>query len=276
MRFEQEVYDQYLTYSSVGNRVAAKLSLFGKRQFLPELWTLLGSSKMPETESLGVIDIPVNKIVGVASICGNYSYTVDFLPIDPPSSRFAKTWCSIYLDYLNEREIAPITCYEYLGQFYVIDGKIRVSVMKCNGATVISANVIRILPSDKDSTQSIQYYSFLESYKKTGLYQVALCSKYTFEDLQKAMGHDKDYQWTNQDRYSMLFTLCSVEYGLKMSKLNHLALSPIDAFMFLVENHSYKEAIRMSSWQMAKIFKANKHKLFELGTSMNNKVTLAA
>ena len=90
MRFEQEVYNQYLTYSSAGNRVAAKLSLFGKRQFLPELWTLLGSSKMPETESLGVIDIPVNKIVGVASICGNYSYTVDFLPIDPPSSRFAK------------------------------------------------------------------------------------------------------------------------------------------------------------------------------------------
>ena len=166
MRFEQEVYDQYLTYSSVGNRVAAKLSLFGKRQFLPELWTLLGSSKMPETESLGVIDIPVNKIVGVASICGNYSYTVNFLPIDPPSSRFAKTWCSIYLNYLNEREIAPITCYEYLGQFYVVDGKIRVSVMKCNGAPVISANVIRVLPSDKNSPQSIQYYSFLESYKK--------------------------------------------------------------------------------------------------------------
>lgn len=264
MRFEQEVRDQYLTFSSMGNRVAAKLPLYVKQPLLQDLCDLLGSSKVSRAESLGVVEIPVNKIVGIASICGKDSYTVDFLPLESPSSRFAETWCNIYLDYLNDRKITPITCYEYLGHFYVIDGKKRVSVMKCNGAPVVAANVIRVLPSDENSAESIQYYSFLESYKKTGLYQVALGSKYTFEDLQKAMGHDKDYQWTNQDRHFMLFTLCSVEYGLKMSKLNHLAFSPIDAFMLLVENHSYQVASRMSSWQMAKYFKANKEKLYAL------------
>lgn len=271
MRFEQEVRDQYITYSSMGNRVAAKLSIYAKQPFLPELCDLLGTSKVTNTESLGVVEIPVNKIVGIASICGKDSYTVDFMPLEAPSSRLADTWCGIYLDYLNERNIPPITCYEYLGHFYVIDGKKRVSVMKCHGASVMSANVTRVLPSDKDSKESIQYYSFLESYKKTGLYQVCLCSKYSFEDLQKAMGHDKDYQWTKYDRHFMLFTLCAVEHGLKLSKLNNLALNPIDAFMVLVENHSYQEAIRMSSWQMAKYFKANKEKLLALCPSKKKK-----
>ena len=264
MRFEKDVQDQYLTYSALGNRVAGKLSLFAKQQFLPELSDQFGSREFTDTESLGIIDIPVNKIVGIASICGKYSYTVDFLPIMPLNSQFAKTWCNIYLDYLNEKEISPILCYEYLGNFYVVDGKTRVSVMKCSGARVMKANVIRVLPDETSSLEAIQYCSFLESYKKTGLYEICLCSKYTFEDLQKAMGHDKDYVWTKHDRHSMLFTLISVEYGLKRSKLNKLTLNPIDAFMFLVENYSYQEAIRMSSLQMAKCFNANKEKLLAL------------
>ena len=145
MRFEKEVQDQYLTYSALGNRVAGKLSLFAKQQFLPELRDQFGSSEFTNTESLGIIDIPVNKIVGIASICGKYSYTVDFLPIMHLNSQFAKTWCNIYLDYLNEKEISPILCYEYLGNFYVVDGKTRVSVMKCNGARVMKANVKSVL-----------------------------------------------------------------------------------------------------------------------------------
>ena len=272
MRFEKEVRDQYLTYSALGNRVAGKLSLFAKQPFLPELCDQYGSSEFTDTESLGVIDVPVNKIVGIASICGKYSYTVDFLPIMPSNSQFAKTWCNIYYDYLNEKEISPILCYEYLGNFYVIDGKIRVSVMKCHGVSTMKANVIRVLPSNKNSEESIQYYSFLESYRKTGLYQICLCSKYTFEDPQKAMGHESNYQWTKYDRHFMLFTLISVEYGLKMSKLHKLALNPIDAFMFLVENYSYQEAIRMSSWQMAKCFNANKEKLLALFASEQKNV----
>ena len=267
MRFEKEVRDQYLTYSALGNRVAAKLSLYAKQPILPELCELLGTSKLTGTEPLGVIEIPVNKIVGVAGICGNHSYTADFLPVESYTDRFADIWCSIYLDYLNEKEIAPISCYEYLGQFYVIDGKKRVSVMKCHGVSVMNANVIRIHPVDKNSKESIQYYSFLESYRKTGLYQICLCSKYSFEDLQRAMGHEKDYVWTKDDRHFMLFTLGAVEYGLKISKLNKLGINPIDGFMVLAENLGYKEAIRMSAWQMAKYFKANKEKLLALGTS---------
>ena len=267
MRFEKEVRDQYLTYSALGNRVAGKLSLYAKQPVLPELCNLLGTRKMTNTESLGVVEIPVNKIVGVASICGKYSYTADFLPMESPDSQYAQTWCGIYLNYLNEKEIVPITCYEYLGQFYVIDGKKRVSVMKCHGASVMNANVIRVHPSTQDSKESIQYYSFLESYKKTGLYQICLCSKYTFADLQKAMGHDEDYQWTKYDRHFMLFTLNSVEYALKFGKLNRLGINPIDAFMFLIENFSYETAVRMPFLQMVKYFKENKENLLKLYNS---------
>lgn len=264
MRFEKEVQDQYLTYSSLGNRVAAKLSLYGKQPFLPELCDLMGTGKVTGAETLGTVEISVNQIIGVAGACGKDSYTTDFLPIASADSSFADTWREIYSDCLNEKEISPISCYEYCGQFYVIDGKKRVSVMKCQGASLMKANVIRVLPTDKDCKEPIAHYSFLESYQKTGLYQVCPCSKYTFEDLQTAMGHEKDYVWTNQDRYFMLFTLSTVECALKLCKLNKLAVNPIDALMLLVENHSYQEVIRMSSWQMAKCFKANKEALLSL------------
>lgn len=264
MDFKNEVYEQYLTYSSLGNRLAAKISIFDNNTDLPELCALVGTGKIGGAESLGVMDIPVDKIVGTAGICGKESYTADFLPVEKPSSRFAETWCSIYLDYLNDKKIHPISCYEYLGKFYVIDGKKRVSVMKCNGAPLIAADVIRVLPAKQEEQETIHYYSFLESYKKTGLYQVALCPKYSFEDLQNALGHEKDYEWTKFDRSSMLFRLYSVASALRLSKFGRYSISPVDALMVLFENFSNEEVTKMTAWQMAKYFNHNKEKMFAI------------
>lgn len=272
MEFQNEVYEQYLTYSSLGNRLAAKISVFDKNTDLPELCDLVGTGKIDGAESLGVMEIPVDKIVGTAGICGKESYTADFLPVEKPDSKFAETWRNIYLNHLNNKEIPPISCYEYLGKFYVIDGKKRVSVMKCNGAPAIAADVIRVLPAGQETQEALHYYSFLESYKKTGLYQVALCPKYSFEDLQKALGHEKDYQWTKFDRSSMMFRLYTVASALRMSKFNHLPISPVDALMVLFEGFSNEEVIKMTSWQMAKYFNHNKEKMLAICPQQAKKI----
>ena len=62
----------------------------------------------------------------------------------------------------------------------------------------------------------------------------------------------------------MLFTLSSVEYALKFSKLHRHGINPIDAFMFLIENFSYETAVRMPFLQMVKYFKENKENLLKL------------
>ena len=266
MRFQKEVHEKYLTYFAKGSRIDAKTSRYDRYQCPPELSAMLRSGKLTNAEELGVLEIPVSKIVGIASICGKESYAGDFLPIVSPKNSFADNWCSIYSKYLNGEKIAPITCYEYLGKFYVVDGKKRVSVMKCNGIHLISANVTRIHPIDKESPEAVHYYEFLKSYQTTGLYQIDLCPKFSFDDLQRAIGCDLDYQWNPFDRAFMLTILKTIESALALAKLDHLSIHPIDAFMVLLETHSYQAAVQMDLLQMAKYFKKNKKVLTDLYT----------
>lgn len=264
MRFQKEVYEKYLSCLAKGKHVAARISHYDRYQCPAELTAMLRASKLTNTEELGVLEIPVSKIVGIASICGKESYAGDFLPIVSPKNSFVDAWCSIYSKYINNENIAPIICYEYLGKFYVVDGKKRVSVMKCNGSHLISANVTRIHPVDKESPEVVRYYEFLKSYKTTGLYQIDLCSKFSFEELQNAIGCDVDYQWNEFDRAFMLATLETVDTALKASVSEYLPINAIDAFMVLVKDHSYQVATQMSVLEMAKYFKKNKKVLIDL------------
>ena len=43
---------------------------------------------------------------------------------------------------------SPVTCYEYMGEFYIVDGIKRVSIAKCHGLPTIPATVTRILPAN--------------------------------------------------------------------------------------------------------------------------------
>ena len=264
MRFQKEVYEKYRTCSAKGKHIDARTPRYDRFQCPDELTAMLRPGKRIETEELGIMEIPVSKIVGIASICGKESYAGNFLPIASPKSSYAEAWCNIYLKYLNDVEIAPILCYEYLGKFYVIDGKKRVSVMKCNNIPLLRAKVMRIYPVDKESPEAIRYSEFLKTYETTGMYQIDFCPKYTLADLHKAIGCDVNYKWNQYDRAFMQTVLQSVNSALKLGNLEHLSVNAIDAFMVLLEEHSYQAATQMNLWEMAKCFKKNKKLLMGL------------
>ena len=104
--------------------------------------------KVPELASLarlslGVISVPLSRVLGSVSEGRSKAFTKNFLPILDGGSEFAAKWDRLYESVESEGVRQPVTALEYLGYYYIIEGNKRVSVMKANGAKEIEADVSR-------------------------------------------------------------------------------------------------------------------------------------
>ena len=101
---------------------------------------------------VGLVDIPMQRIVGTKSAGRITAFSPSFCPLLDESTEFATKWINLCADHLGEVGIQnPIECYEYLGNFYVQEGNKRVSVLRHFGAPRIAGNVKRILPPKDNS-----------------------------------------------------------------------------------------------------------------------------
>ena len=122
---------------------------------------------------IGLVNIPVKRIVGTKSAGRVSAFTPTFRPLLEADTEFATKWISLCADHLGDVGIQqPVECYEYLGNFYIQEGNKRVSVLRHFGAPRIAANVKRVQPVMDDSPRMKAYGEFLEFYKLTGLYDV--------------------------------------------------------------------------------------------------------
>ena len=121
--------------------------------------------KVPELasltrQSLGVITIPLSRVMGSVSMGRSKAFTKNFLPILDGGSEFASKWDRLYESVESEGVNQPITALEYLGYYYVIEGNKRVSVMKAMAARDIEADVSRVFPPRSDNPEIVSYYGF--------------------------------------------------------------------------------------------------------------------
>ena len=121
--------------------------LLGQKPTLPVLDDILPASDIMKYEPLGLVQIPIDQIVGTRYEGRSHAFASNFMPILPPKSEFALKWA--YLSKAHEEEGIrdPIKVYEYMNRYYVEEGNKRVSVLKFFGAVSIPAQVTRILSS---------------------------------------------------------------------------------------------------------------------------------
>lgn len=265
MQFQTEVLEQYSTSQNQAKRTMRRCEHNAADHHLQELDNILEESMIAGKVELGVMEIPVNQIVGIASDSEKDLYTSDFMPLPSIKSEFADKWCRLYIEYLSDRVAAyPISCYEYLGQFYVLDGKKRVSVAKSHGALTIAASVIRLLPVKTEDEEITRYYEFLESFELTGLYQVTFTQSGSFEKLQAALGHEVDHVWTESDRFDFMFHWYPFERALQIAYGGHLNITTADAVLTLLEDYSYAELKQMPIWTLAELMQNAWQKLYKI------------
>ena len=158
---------------------------------------ILDKDAVESCVSVGLVDIPAQRIVGTRTAGRISAFTPSFRPLLEPDTEFAFKWISLCAAHLGEEGIhTPIECFEYLGNFYVQEGNKRVSVMRHFGAARIPANVKRVQPPLDDSPRVKAYQEFLEFYKLSGMYDVQFTQPGQYAKLLEKTGYPADRKWT--------------------------------------------------------------------------------
>ncbi|MDO4989617.1 MAG: BMP family ABC transporter substrate-binding protein [Eubacteriales bacterium] len=176
----------------------------GVYPYPPALDDLIPSELMNRQQELGVVEIPVDLVVGtrsdgrVASLAGNY------MPLLPAESEFAAKWVSLCMSHLEEGIRDPIRCYEYMGRFYVQEGHKRLSVLKSFENPAVRASVVRIVPPWSEEHDVQVYYEFMAFYQLSKIYAVEIRWKKGYAQLQALLGFSEDHVWSEEERRSFV------------------------------------------------------------------------
>lgn len=265
MRMQTESWGVYRKAHKKGMKSVRKMARQGANPYLLSLDSFLKDEMVASRVNLGVMDIPTDKIVGSATRDKQEMYSFDFLPLSNPDTDFSTKWCKLYWYYLSNKGIrCPISCYEYMGKFYIADGIKRVSIAKCHGVPTITAAVTRLLPQESEDPEILQYYEFVRAFKKTGLYQIKFTRPDAFEKFQRAMGFEPDYQWNEADRLEFLFNWPLFEHAFEEAFGGYLKATPADVFLVLLEEHPFETLREMSPMVLVQLMRKKWNKLYEI------------
>lgn len=184
-----KVYEQAL---KLGKAEWGQKVLKGESGYLRTLDSMLRQGDVVTEYPLGLVEIPIHKIVGTYTHGRSISFADNFMPIMDSYSEFALKWMRLY-DYHIESGIAdPIKVYEYLNRFFVIEGNKRVSVLKFVEGTMINGYVTRLIPKrNQEDKMNAIYYEFMTFYRETQINSIWFSELGSFTEL---LGYIKQYK----------------------------------------------------------------------------------
>jgi len=236
----------------------------GERPTLAVLDEILPQESLSQV-SLGLVQIPIDQIVGTRYGGRGSSFAGNFMPILDFSSEFAMKWSNLSTAHVEEGIHDPIKAWEYMNRFYVEEGNKRVSVMKYYEAVSIPGNVTRILPKRTDDPKVVIYYEFVDFYALSGINYIEFTKKGSYVKLQKAVGKAADEPWDDDDRlnFSSVYTRFTAAYQAKGG--GKLSISPGDAFLTFITLYGYDKVGDITTDEM-KTLVAKAWEEFELLT----------
>ena len=193
--------EEYALALKLAQKESRELQAAGKSPHPAVLDELLSDTGTETVVSIGLVDIPTERIVGTKSAGRITAFTATFRPLLDAKTEFGIKWINLCEAHLGDTGITdPIECYEYLGNFYVQEGNKRVSVMRHFDAPRIPGNVKRVMPPRSEDPRIKAYYEFLDFYKLTKLYTIQFRSPGDYARLLSAMGKYSDEVWTEEER----------------------------------------------------------------------------
>ena len=193
--------DEYYLALRQGQKEYRELMMAGKEPHPAVLDEILPEQSTETVLSIGLVDIPAERIVGTKTAGRITAFTASFHPLLDAKSEFGVKWIQLCEAHLGDTGITdPIECYEYLGNFYVQEGNKRVSVMRHFGAPRIPGNVKRIMPPRSDDPRIKAYYEFLDFYKVSKLYSIQFRRPGDYAKLLGYIGKHPGEEWSEEDR----------------------------------------------------------------------------
>lgn len=199
-----ELIDTYEQALKLGKAEWNQKVLKGQSGYLRTLDSMLQKGDVVTEYPLGLVEIPIHKIVGTYTHGRSNSFADNYMPIMATNTEFASKWMHLYNYHINTGIADPIKVYEYLNRFFVIEGNKRVSVLKFVKGTTINGHVIRLIPkrNPEDKTNTI-YYEFMKFYRETQINTIWFSEIGRFTEL---LEYIKQYHNLVQDEdYTRLF-----------------------------------------------------------------------
>lgn len=242
--------EDYLKAYKLGKKDYQTRMLRGEKPTLQVLDDIMPERGTYHEVPLGIVQIPVDQIVGTKNVARSNSFAGNFMPILLENTEFASKWARLSTTHLEEGIRDPIKAYEYMNRFYVEEGNKRVSILKYFGAVSIPGNVTRIVPARTEEKENKIYYEFMEFYQWAPINYIWFSQEGSFLKLQEAVEKEPGEKWTEDDllRFSTMYTRFTSEYRAKGG--SRLKITPGDAFLAFVTVHGYDAVDEMTTNEM--------------------------
>jgi basic membrane lipoprotein Med (substrate-binding protein (PBP1-ABC) superfamily) len=220
-----------------------KISKGGSSGYLPALEDIIKNTEIVSDSDLGLVEIPLKKVNGTFQRARSTSFAKNFLPLLDEHSEFARKWCDLFEMHQNEGIRDPISVYEYLNWFYVIEGNKRVSVLKYLDAFSITGHVKRLIPKYDPLDSDIKiYYEFLEFYKVTKINMIWFSQTGSFKKLLSILLSNYSLQ-TTEDAADFRGFMNDVYFPFRKIYLSlsgqRLPVTTADAFLKFIDRYGF-------------------------------------
>lgn len=244
----EQAQEEYGKAQKLGQKEFRDLTAQGIRPEPVVLDELLSPSRPYTTNDIGLVDIPMNLIVGTKTGGRITAFSAGFFPMLPHTSEFAHKWMNLCAAHLSDVGIHdPIECFEYLGKFYIQEGNKRVSVLKYFGSPTIAGNVRRILPPVSDDPRIKSYYEFIDFFNSAKIYDVQFRTPGSYTKLLSYLGKDPKETWSEREQRTFRAYFQYFREAFESVQMHFPELLPEEALLVWLEVHPFLSLGKMST-----------------------------
>ena len=234
---------EYRKALAMGQKEARWHKSHGFSPYLPVLDEILAEEETCGEVDLGLVEIPLDLIVGTEFSGRSLSFSHSFKPLLDEDSEFASKWMALCQAHMNEGILEPIKVHEYMHTFYVREGHKRVSVLRYFGVDRIPAYATRIMPVRSEARASKIYYEFVEFYRLSGINYIWLSGVGRYARLQAAACKQPEEVWSEQARKDFYYFYLNFSSAYKAKSARELDgyITMGDALLLFLEYFNYDE-----------------------------------
>lgn len=240
---------EYEKAYKLGKKEYQHRMLRGEDPTLPVLDDILPSKGQYSEVPLGLVEIPIEQIVGTKTNGRSNAFASNFMPILDLDSEFGQKWSNLSTSHVEEGIRDSIKAYEYMNKFYVEEGNKRVSVMKFFNVPFVLGEVTRLVPRRTKEVENKIYYEFMDFYALTAINYIWFSKEGCFAKLQELVGKEPEEKWSEEERknFRSIYLRFKMEYEKKGSSQPG---TTGDAFLALAEVHGYENICAMSTKEL--------------------------
>ncbi len=243
-------YSEYEKAQKLGLKAFKNAVSKGENEYLPVLDEILEGVDIVGEVPLGLVQVPLDRIVGTSNVGRTYAFANNFMPLLDYKTEFGAKWSSLCDSQIEEGIREPIKAYEYMNQFYVVEGNKRVSVMKYFNAVSIPAQVTRKIPKKTEDLQVKIYYEFMDFYKLTEINYIWFSQEGCFKRLLELTCNDPEAEWTDEQKTDFGSANHRFCVAFKAMGGEKLPLTNSDALLIFIDIYGYSDIKDMSEAEM--------------------------